>query len=101
MWNRDWSAPPNRKARAAPCRNDAMQKIVPQTGGVRGDEGSLPPASLDRPLHAALARLTAGVSPAALGLAWADWVQHLLVSPDKQLELAGKAVQRWASLSAF
>lgn len=78
-----------------------MQKIVPQSAGVRADEGSQRAASFDRPLHAALARLTAGVSPAALGLAWADWVQHLLVSPDKQLELAGKAVQGWASLGAF
>ena len=44
--------------------------------------------SFDRPLHAALARLTAGLSPSALFQAYADWAQHLLFSPDKQLELA-------------
>jgi polyhydroxyalkanoate synthase len=41
------------------------------------------------------------VSPAALGLAWADWVQHLAFSPDKQVELAGKAVRGWVSLAQY
>ncbi|MBX9591253.1 MAG: poly-beta-hydroxybutyrate polymerase N-terminal domain-containing protein [Hyphomonadaceae bacterium] len=45
----------------------------------------------DRPLHAGLARLTAGVPPAALGVAWADWAQQPAFSPDKQLGLAGEA----------
>ena len=45
-----------------------------------------PDLSFDRPLHAAIARLTAGLSPAALFQAYADWAQHLLFSPDKQIE---------------
>jgi|SoiMethySBSTD1v2_1073268.scaffolds.fasta_scaffold49578_2 polyhydroxyalkanoate synthase len=52
--------------------------------------------SLDRPLHAAVARLTGGISPAALTQAYTDWLQHLLFSPDKQIELVGKAADKWA-----
>ncbi len=51
--------------------------------------------SFDRPLHAATACLTAGISPAALIQAHTDWVQHLLMSPDKQAELAEKARRKW------
>ena len=51
--------------------------------------------SLDRPLHAALAHFTAGLSPAALSLGYADWAQHLLFSPDKQIELAERAALNW------
>jgi polyhydroxyalkanoate synthase len=51
--------------------------------------------SLDRPLHAATARLTGGISPAALTQAYTDWLQHLLFSPDKQIELVGKAADKW------
>jgi polyhydroxyalkanoate synthase len=50
---------------------------------------------LDRPLHAAIGRLTLGISPAALTLAYTDWAQHLLFSPDKQLELIEKTVRNW------
>ena len=32
-------------------------------------------------------RLTGGISPVALSLAYTDWTQHLIASPDKQLEL--------------
>jgi polyhydroxyalkanoate synthase len=78
-----------------------MQKIVPTTQGVI-DQAALGRAfSFDRPLHAALARLTAGISPAALGLAWIDWVQHLVFSPDKQLELAGEAAHNWWQLAQY
>lgn len=48
---------------------------------------SLGRPSLDVHLHVVIARLTGGVSPAALLLAYGDWGQHLLMSPDKQLEL--------------
>ena len=45
--------------------------------------------ALDLNVHSALARLTGGVSPIALSLAFQDWLMHLAVSPGKQLELAG------------
>ena len=44
--------------------------------------------SLDQPFHAGLARLTGGLSPLALRLAFADWAEHLALSPDKQVALA-------------
>jgi polyhydroxyalkanoate synthase len=53
------------------------------------------PFSFDRPLHAATARLTAGISPAALMQAYTDWAQHLLFSPDKQGALVEKAARKW------
>jgi polyhydroxyalkanoate synthase subunit PhaC len=51
--------------------------------------------SLDRPLHATMARFTGGVSPSALSQAYIDWLQHLVFSPDKQMQLAAKAAQQW------
>ncbi len=55
-------------------------------------------AAIDLPLHAWLGRFTGNVSPAALALAWFDWTSHLLLSPDKQAELAihaASASLRW------
>ena len=52
----------------------------------------------DLVLWAWLGRLTGNLSPAALGMAWFDWACHLMMSPDKQHELATDAVigwQRW------
>jgi len=46
----------------------------------------------DRALHAMLARLTAGISPAALSMAYADWLLHLAASPQRQIEIAQEAV---------
>lgn len=55
----------------------------------------------DRPFHSAIAHATAGLSPLALSQAGADWLQHLLLSPDKQTELLGKAMRKWLRLSAY
>ncbi|MGX4640395.1 PHA/PHB synthase family protein [Massilia sp. SYSU DXS3249] len=60
-------------------------------------------AALDLPLHAWLGRFTGYVSPAALGMAWFDWCSHLLLSPDKQVELAthaATATLRWLQYCA-
>lgn len=43
--------------------------------------------TLDRALQAALSRVTHGISPAALTLAFYDWYLHLLIQPTKQVEL--------------
>ena len=53
-----------------------------------------PPAfdALDRSVHAAIARWTGGLSPAALALAFADWRLHSAVSPGRQLSLAREAI---------
>ncbi|MBI3699759.1 MAG: polyhydroxyalkanoic acid synthase [Afipia sp.] len=49
--------------------------------------------SLDRSLHAAIAQLTGGLSPATLALAFADWYLHLLAAPGKRASLADKAAR--------
>ena len=49
--------------------------------------------AIDRAFHAAMARFTDGLSPAALALAFADWQLHLLASPGKLATLAGQALQ--------
>jgi polyhydroxyalkanoate synthase len=48
-------------------------------------------ASLDRMLEAWRARLTGGLSPVALSLAWFDWLAHLAGMPARQAELAARA----------
>ena len=49
--------------------------------------------NLDRLLHAFQARVTQGISPAALGAARMDWLVHLLNAPGKRLALAQQAWQ--------
>jgi polyhydroxyalkanoate synthase len=75
------------KARSEAAKDAAASlRVAPTKGTVR---------SLDLPLHAATARLTGGISPAALTQAYSDWLQHLLFSPDKQIELVRKAADKW------
>jgi polyhydroxyalkanoate synthase len=84
-----------------------LDKATPRP---RGHTGAAPPPAtdplippmpsterrkmLDQPLHAALGWFTAGLSPVSLALAYADWVQHLSLSPDKQIELVEKALRK-------
>jgi polyhydroxyalkanoate synthase len=49
---------------------------------------------IDRSLHAAVARFTAGLSPAALAHAYLDWVTHLTYAPDKWAQLVDKATRK-------
>ncbi|MFA6267929.1 MAG: alpha/beta fold hydrolase [Pseudolabrys sp.] len=49
---------------------------------------------IDHMLHNAAARLTMGLSPAALMEAYFDWASHLAFSPGAQLKLAGKAARK-------
>jgi len=51
-------------------------------------------ASIDRLLRAGQGRLTYGLSPPALALAWADWALHLANAPGKRAELVQKAVRK-------
>ena len=48
----------------------------------------------DRALHAAVARYTAGVSPAAVVQAYLDWATHLTYSPGKRMQLMDKAIRK-------
>ena len=53
-----------------------------------------PPTVTDRLLHAALGRMTSGISPVALALAWMDWSLHLAQSPGKWARLCDKALRK-------
>jgi polyhydroxyalkanoate synthase len=58
-----------------------------------------PAASIDRLAHAMIARMTGGLSPAALAIAYLDWATHLGLSPGKQMQLLGKAARQWTRLA--
>jgi len=48
----------------------------------------------DRSLHAAVARFTLGLSPAALTYAYLHWATHLADQPGKRMQLVDKAVRK-------
>jgi polyhydroxyalkanoate synthase subunit PhaC len=56
-------------------------------------EGIPTPHDLDSVVHAHLARLTMGLSPASMAAACLDWLGHLAISPGKQQALAMRAVR--------
>ena len=56
---------------------------------------------LDHAKEALIARLTSGLSPAALRAALADWLIHLAAAPGKQLELASLCVSNASRLSGY
>ncbi len=56
---------------------------------------------LDRYGHYLLARMTAGLSPAACANAYFDWGMHMASSPGLQLELMSQGLQQWMRLGAF
>jgi polyhydroxyalkanoate synthase subunit PhaC len=58
----------------------------------------LPAQNFDHALHAAQARLTGGLSLAALGLAWADWAIHLADQPGRLAALGVQAATDSAAL---
>ena len=48
-----------------------------------------------------LARVTHGIAPSALILAYLDWLIHIAVSPDKQSQLVEKALKKAMKLAHF
>jgi polyhydroxyalkanoate synthase subunit PhaC len=55
----------------------------------------------DRVLHTVMASATAGISPAALALAYSDWVLHLAQSPFKWEQLLQKGVRKAARFAQY
>lgn len=53
------------------------------------------PEPMDLPVKQTLARLANGISPASVNMAFADWANHLLVSPSRQADLGQSALQKW------
>jgi polyhydroxyalkanoate synthase len=60
-----------------------------------------PTEGFDRWLHAQIGGATAGVSPAALMLAYTDWLSHLALSPAKQAEIVHKAWRKAVRLALY
>lgn len=54
--------------------------------------------NVDRAVHAGLAKLTHGLSPVSMLMAFADWGAHLAAAPGKQLDLTQKAFEQWMRL---
>jgi polyhydroxyalkanoate synthase len=65
------------------------------------DPLSGPANVVDRATGAALAQLTGGLSPASLGAAFGDWVNHLAISPGRQMHLAAKAARKAVRLADY
>ena len=57
--------------------------------------------NLDRMLHAAIGRITSGLSPASLIAAYMDWFTHLSMSPGKRQRLLEKAVRKYSRLLIY
>ena len=56
---------------------------------------------VDRSFHAAIARFTGGLSPAALAEAYTDWAIHLAAAPGKQMLLQQKALKKAARFARY
>jgi polyhydroxyalkanoate synthase len=54
---------------------------------------------LDSAFNATLARMTGGISPIALSLAFLDWASHLAAAPQRQLEIVRDAMRSACRLS--
>ena len=78
------------------CKDTRTCKSAPQRAWERDSYASTAIVEiLDRSLHAAAARATAGLSPSALAGAYFDWLTHLMSSPGKQAQLVEKARKKW------
>src|SRR5512134_2475952 len=65
------------------------------------DAPALMALEADRMAHAYAARATAGLSPAALALAFGDWAMHLAAAPGKLVELQRKAARKLLRYGAW
>jgi hypothetical protein len=71
----------------------ALSETKKRRPALKGDEKGEASRTIDRVLHATMARFTLGLSPYALWLAAADWAIHLSASPGKWQQLTEKAIQ--------
>ncbi len=56
---------------------------------------------IDRSAHAAAARFTFGLSPAAVAAAYLDWATHLTFAPGKRAQLVDKAMRKAVRLAGY
>lgn len=70
-------------------------------GALAAESPERPATNFDHLAHAVLARLTGGMSPASMWMAWQDWALHLSMSPSKQMQLVEKAMRKWNRLLLY
>jgi polyhydroxyalkanoate synthase len=69
-----------------------VEPSIQQTAAT-SEDAQREPYPADRAFHAMLARLTGGISPVALSLAYADWASHFAGAPQRQLEISQAALR--------
>ena len=94
-----WPFPKQETSAAATALVEQIARNASETRD--GLEDIEPPTSIDRLIHAAIGHFTAGLSPASLALAYADWVMHLASAPGKQRQLVEKAVRKAVRLFTY
>ena len=72
---------------------DVEAARIESVAGKPAAEPMSEPYPLDRAFHAMLARLTNGISPAALLLAWLDWSSHLAAAPQRRMEITSNILR--------
>ncbi|HXY58047.1 MAG TPA: alpha/beta fold hydrolase [Methylocystis sp.] len=88
----------NRQAASRPLAPVALPAFALKSGS---KEFAVSGEFVDRTLHAGLAHLTGGVSPAAMAGAYWDWAIHLAAAPGKRLALAQQAASKWNRFAAY
>ena len=94
-------APPSWPSAGLPAPAWGFSGFLPHGGGDDFDVLEKMTGMIDHTYHAAVAKFTGGISPAAIGLAFADWAVHLSASPGKQAEIAGKAIRKFWRFAEF
>ena len=80
------------RARAADQGGDRPRRADRTASSPVTQERTAETYQADRALHAMLARLSGGISPVALLLAYTDWLSHLASSPQRQIEISQEAL---------
>ncbi|HET7381124.1 MAG TPA: alpha/beta fold hydrolase [Pseudolabrys sp.] len=95
--------PENQVTTGAQKQELALPSFVPSPSAFAADRDSYSSTALgdvvDRSVHAALARFTLGLSPAALAECYLDWATHLASSPGKQVQLLQKGARKFVRLA--
>ena len=95
---------PARRAPGPRARSDgpATPPLPPESPFVRDSYAARALAEIiDRSVHSAAARFTAGLSPMALIGAYLDWAAHIAFAPGKQFQLIEKAIKKAARLANY
>jgi polyhydroxyalkanoate synthase len=90
------------QTRKPPRHSAELPAAAPDSSFIRDSYSSTAVAEIiDRAVHAATARLTAGLSPMMLISAYMDWAAHLGFSPGKRLQLVEKAIKNSIRLARY